>query len=209
MNSSIRFIAVTASTGIVAAIAVLRFGSGSHDPLHRSNEPPAARIPAAPASNDPSAAIVENLQRRITALESRNDGSTAVQGPASSPPAPPQAATRTPPPSSVQLDRLARTEARDPAWADAYERGLRASLAATFKDDRVTQVSCATSLCRIVVEHASPAGGADFIRRFWTALPEGYAGVHFQPGVDGDGTNNTVLHLVRKGYADSVLSMND
>jgi hypothetical protein len=209
MSFGMRFIAVVASTGIVAAIAVLRLGSGFHDPLHRSNAAPAAPMQAAPPSNDPSAAIVENLQRRITALESRNEASTAVPGPAPSPAPPPQAAPRPPPPSSVQLDRLARTEARDRAWADAYERDVRASLAATFKDDRVTQVSCATSICRIAVEHPSQASGADFIRRFWTVLPEGYAGVHFQPGVDGDGKNNTVLHLIRKGYADSVLSINE
>jgi hypothetical protein len=168
----------------------------------------ASEAPAAPLG-DPSASLAD-LERRLSALERRPPEVEAPsQGVRMSAPSPAPSAKplpRKPPPTSEQLDRYAQTEGRDRTWADAYERDVRASFAAAFKDDLVREVSCGTSLCKIVVEHSSRATAGAFGRGFWTALPDGYAAAHLQPSPDEPGSGaSSVIHVIRQGYAEAVL----
>src|SRR5579863_5008012 len=58
-------------------------------------------------------------------------------------------------PDRARLAQRFGAEPRDERWAVGYERATRAALADAFPQDRVVALSCATSLCRILVDHRS------------------------------------------------------
>ena len=143
-----------------------------------------------------SALAIAALERRLAALESKPAAAEArPPGPKSQP-----APLARQPPSPADLDRLVDTQSRDQSWARAYEMALTTSLAADFKDDPIREAKCASSVCRVVVEHASPANAMTFVNRFWASLPDGYEGAHYEPLVGPNGERTTVLHILRRGF---------
>jgi len=173
---------------------------------------PSPTVQARAAADEEQEAVLAGIERRVAALETRSPSSPRLPTPAVSaakveaPRVPSNPPKRSP--TTEQLDDVLETEGRDSAWARQYERDTQSALANAFKDEHVREVRCATSVCRIVVEHSTMANEADFKRRFWTALPDGYAGAQFSSGVDNDGTHTTSIRVIRKGYENALFETN-
>jgi hypothetical protein len=102
------------------------------------------------------------------------------------------------------IGALVDGEGRDPQWSAGYERDVRSAFAKNFSTSSVREAKCATSVCRIEVEHPSATDQGTFLTQFLNVLPEGFRGVHFTKGTDSNGNPVTTLLLIRKGYEDAV-----
>jgi hypothetical protein len=181
--------------GAVALAGVGYVGLAQSHPSKRVH-----KSEVAPASD------LSELERRLSAVERKADEPThyvVVNDPAAAsvqaPAAPnPSSAPARPAPSPAALDNLIDTEPRDPGWSRNYEHTLTEAFSTTFPGEKIQQVSCATSACRLVVEHSSVDGERQFNNRFWTAMPP-YDAIHYEPHKEGD-VSSTVLQIIRKGY---------
>jgi len=199
--------AAVACVCVAAAGALgVGFGSRSKTPSRVGSETSTLRAVAQPDDSAVgSAPTLASLERRLRAIEAR---SVENKSPESAPTETHHAEPRPPPrrsaPTREELDAVMRNETRDRSWADAYERGVLTSFRASFAGSRIREVSCATSLCRVVVEHSSAAEERAFTRQVSDALPEGYASYRLQPRVADDGTRSSIVHVIRAGYANAV-----
>lgn len=107
-------------------------------------------------------------------------------------------------PTVAHMDDLVKKEPRDRKWADEYELATEEALAKNFSDDKITDIECATSLCRLSVAHQSELAQAEFGTKFWASLPPGYAAWHTELGHDADGKPTTIVHVIREGYMEAV-----
>jgi len=202
INFVVPLLAAIAVAGTTGAVYALRSQRAPGKPLAAA--PTAEETRDAPFASGPDP-MVTALDQRLAALERRSSEARPAEGDAAP-------ATATPPrlpparavPSPAELSALVDTQPRDSQWANAYEHAIVSSYASSFHDDRVREAKCAESVCRVVVEHTSPANAMAFEARFWTALPEGYEGAHFEPQTSADGTQTTVLHVLRRGFMEGV-----
>jgi hypothetical protein len=98
------------------------------------------------------------------------------------------------------------SEPRDAAWAPEYERNLAASFAEKYPGERITELDCRTSLCRVQVRHDSPESQAAFLAHFWVALPSGFSGVWSgPPRSDEKGTATSLIYVTREGHESEIV----
>jgi hypothetical protein len=96
------------------------------------------------------------------------------------------------------LEGTVEREQRDPAWAPGFEQQIRKGLQAGLPGERIADVSCRSTLCRVELDHSAPLAREDFINKATDVLPPGLV-MHLQK-IDREGHSLTVIHLIRAGY---------
>jgi hypothetical protein len=201
-------IVVVAVAGLVACAATAGLGAA----LVTSRYVPAVRQRPSMSKSDVRDDRVDQLERRMALLEGPATRSPLDTTPAaaenrqqvSSGAHPESAAPAKKPtnlPNPQEIADLIRSEPRDRNWAPDYEHAIATGFAASFPDAKVTDLKCATSGCRIEVENKTKEAQADFITKYWAALPAGsFAAVHHSTRKDENGDLIAELDLIRSGH---------
>ena len=137
---------------VVAGVILLRFHSQSGATEQR---PPAVGSPARESESQPSAA--QPMPPVTTISPALPVTRSPSPSPSPSPPSPPSPSSLDgtephEPPSYDALVTRFQAEARDEAWASAFERKIKAALG-TPPRSMVERVECKTSVCTITVVH--------------------------------------------------------
>jgi hypothetical protein len=187
---------------------------------HRQGTPVSARTATATAPSDDA---LDSLRDRVASLENESqalhatiaarglpgEGKGATPRVARSPADGTMSAARPSPhhrgrPNFAAIEQAVKAEPRDKAWAPSAEREIGETLAKSFPDATVRELTCATSACRAVVQNSSADAQRELVATYWASMPAGYAGVLYHRQSDENGTPTTVMQLIRSGY-DGVL----
>jgi hypothetical protein len=193
---------------LVAASAALALGALALGYVRSKRDVarPVARVQESAAATDSRDDDVAELRRRVASLEATPRQTSSSLGAATKPAlkrvsSAPPSAQRRPTPSAQDMDDALRLDPRDASWARQYEQDTRTLVARQFPGDTVTELTCASSLCRMRVEHPNAAAQHAFEARFWSALPAGYSSAHMEPvAASGAEPAGSVVYVLRKDH---------
>lgn len=178
---------------LVAALAV---AGAAYLVIDRPSPTPAAPAPVAhPAPRAAPSGEVAALRAEVAqvraALPRTAPDAPALDDPQ---PAPPEAAA----PDPARLDELVDTEAYDSSWSGDTERAIAAVIETDAAGSELIDVTCRTSLCRVVVKHADEPTQLAFLGRVLPS-PAFHAAGFAQRFTDPDDPSDvrTVVFLAR------------
>lgn len=101
--------------------------------------------------------------------------------------------------AAAQLQAKFEQESLDANWALPMVRSIRGSIATSAPTARLLEAECATSLCRVVLEHPSDEDQRSIAGQVMASEP-------FTEGVfydyqHGSATPKTTLYVIRQGYS--------
>ena len=93
-------------------------------------------------------------------------------------------------------------EGRDPQWSSGYEQHIAETMQ-FFQNSKVRSVECRTTVCKIVVDHASVDAGAYWRKRFTRELMkgDGLKEMAYLSKLDETMKSHT-MYLTRLGYTE-------
>jgi hypothetical protein len=102
----------------------------------------------------------------------------------------------------ARLDRVLESQAADGGWARDYENEITRSLnSEALREDKVTELGCRRSLCRMRIRHASKSTYESFVESFIAVAPPNQGLFARRTGDEQNGYE-TVLFLARLGSND-------
>jgi hypothetical protein len=154
---------------------------------------------AAVAETSPTAQEVDELRREVDELKLRTAPKLVLVAPGVNPAAAPEqkARERTRMTTETLESRFAG-EGIDVDWSRKATQDLRAALAGRDAQTRLTGVDCATSLCKVVMEHESPEAQRELASAIGE-LPPFRAGVVYRYDKNGEAPRTT-LYVLREGH---------
>jgi hypothetical protein len=204
-SGSLKWAVVATPLAVVVTLATTWvWGQAGHRDHAISKTPDTQAAPAADDRVSELEARVRELEHRPAASPQPKPTVKVVASAASSADAPPPEKRPT---ITVQgMQTTVESESKDAAWAPQYERNLSASFAQNYPDERITDLDCRTSMCRLKVQSESTEKQEAFLSHFWVALPSGFAGAWSgPPGLDEKGAPSSLIYIVRQGHESEVI----
>lgn len=200
---------------VVVSAGALGAGAFRHWKRHASAIPPGASGPSevagAPVPSEVRAELNE-LRDQLATMRSVAQTQLALQSQSAAHAVPAQPNTPQPagdstsestPDAAAERQRIAekyerqiRSEPIEIDWSRRQVANIRESLTKAIPDATIAEITCATTLCRVVVEHDSPEGQTELAR---VAAPEApfAAGTAYYYGTTPAGAWTTTLYVHR------------